>query len=54
MEVPVNPVWPKLCFEKYRPLEEGSVGTFQPNVRVCRESALGEVKSLTVWRLRIR
>ncbi len=33
MEVPVNPVWPKLRFEKYRPLEEGSVGTFQPSVR---------------------
>ena len=54
MEVPVNPVWPKLCLEKYRPLEEGSVGTFHPSVRVFFASEAGEVNCVIVWRRRTR
>jgi hypothetical protein len=54
MEVPVNPVWPKLSFEKYLPLDEVSVGTFQPSVRAFFASGAGEVNCVTVSRRRIR
>src|SRR5216683_6004065 len=54
IEVPVNPVCPKLCAEKYCPLDPPSVGTAHPSVRVPPESCCGVVNCAIVARFRIR